>query len=113
MISDSYKKLAYEAAVFGTAARLLSEKYIPGDGGQKEELICEHLPFRDRVVPAEQIANAIARLQAEEQRLLGEMNKYQLSKRKDEASPIPQVEPKPQKPAANAGAKPGGKARGG
>lgn len=112
MNSTEYKHKAWEVAVLSAARSLVEERYLNGGGGQKEELICEEVSFRDRVVPPEAIANVLRRLQAEEHRIIDEMNQYELRK-KDDVKPLPQVpQEEPRKEGSrDAGAKPGVKNR--
>jgi len=114
MTPDEYKRLAYEATVFAAARRALQEKYLNGGGSQKESLICELLPFDERVVPNDAISDGMQRLQLAEQHALDEMKQYALRKLNERPIPeAPQPQPQPQvrAPAQAAAVKPGGKAR--
>lgn len=112
-MNTSYKKLAYEVTVFALLRRTLEEKYLQGGGSLKEDLICELVPYADRQVPNETVADVIQRLLEEERRLSEEMAQYEFRKR--DVRPIakaPEEVPEQPVPAAKpAGAKPGGKNR--
>ena len=107
-MTSEYKRLAYGVAFFAAARRAMEEKYLQGGGALKEDLICELLPFGDRVVPHDAIVESMQRLQEEELRLLNELQTYEFRKR-DARPPIPQV--KSQEAPQPAIAKPGRKTR--
>jgi hypothetical protein len=114
-MTSEYKRLAYEASVFAAARLAMEAKYLHGDGSQKEELICELVPYGERIVPLDVISNIMGRLEATELQLRDEMAKYELRKR-DESEPLPKQQPAQPQPQVRAPAqvpvaKPGRKAR--
>lgn len=91
-MNSSYKQLAYEITVFTEAVRLLEEKYASGGGNKVEELVCELVPYSERLVPTESVNEVINRMLEEVRRLREEMAQFDFRKR-DERPPIPEAPP--------------------
>jgi hypothetical protein len=94
-MNSSYKQLAYEITVFMEAVRLLQGKYISGGGNKVEELVCELVPYSERIVPTDSVTEVINRMLEEVRRLQEEMAQFDFRKR-DERPPI--AEAPPEKP---------------
>lgn len=80
--SEEFKRLAYRREVLRTAIRLIVENYVGDDDvPPPEELICEDVAYKDRVVPPYSLHEVIQELREMEIQTENELKQYEIRKK--------------------------------
>lgn len=79
--NPQYAALAYRRTILHDVIMYLKRRYVGLDDDPKDQLICEEVFHMDRVTPPDEIDSYVLELEAEEEQLRLELNKYEFSRK--------------------------------
>jgi hypothetical protein len=82
--NPQYAALAYRRTILHEVIMYLKRKYVGLDDDPKDQLICEEVLHVDRVIPPDEVDSYVSELEAEEEHLRLELNKYEFSRKNNE-----------------------------
>ena len=78
-MSDEYTENAYQCAIVRELLRHLIDNFIPvANTEPKSQLICDEVPYKDRVVPIDSLVSMVSLLREREQWLRAEMGQFEM-----------------------------------
>lgn len=82
--NPQYAALAYRRTILHDVIMYLKRRYVGLDDDPKDQLICEEVFHMDRVIPPDEVDSYVLELEAEEEQLRLELNKYEFSRKDNE-----------------------------